>query len=95
MQVLDLRVGIFLHQSSCQSCGLFWNNKVQRELSQTSYTAQKIEFFIKDLFSKCDQIRRKLKKHIYGRNPEEILNENFIFCAVLDKGFYETSYDCY
>ena len=37
------------------------------------YAAQKI-FFIKDSFSKCDQIRRKLK---------EFLMENFISCAVL------------
>ena len=29
-------------------------------------TAQKMMFFIKDLFSKCDQIRRKLRfGHIY------------------------------
>ena len=34
------------------------------------YTAQKMKFSIKDFFSKCDQIRRKLKKS---------LMENFIF----------------
>ena len=33
-------------------------------------TAQKMKFSIKNLFSKCDQIRRKLKKS---------LTENFIF----------------
>ena len=38
------------------------------------FTAQKIKFFIKDFFSKCDQIRSfQLKKS---------LMENFIFCAV-------------
>ena len=38
------------------------------------FTAQKIKFFIKDFFSKCDQIRSfHLKKS---------LMENFIFCAV-------------
>ena len=35
-------------------------------------TAQKMKFSIKDFFSKCDQICRKL----------EILMENFSFCAV-------------
>ena len=37
-------------------------------------TAQKMKFFINDFFSKCDQIRWKLKK--------KSLTENFIFCAV-------------
>ena len=44
-------------------------------------TAQKIIFSIKDFFSKCDQIRRKLKK---------VLMENLIFlCSVhLNKAFF-------
>ena len=40
---------------------------------QTKITALKMKFSIKDFFSKCDQIRRILKKS---------LMENFIFCAV-------------
>ena len=40
-----------------------------------------MKFSIKDFFSKCDQIRRKLRKSFMG---------NFIFCAVIasrnDKG---------
>ena len=36
-------------------------------------TAQKMKFFIKHFFSKCDQIRREMKKP---------LMENFIFSAV-------------
>ena len=34
-------------------------------------TAQNMKFSIKNFFSKCDQIRRKLKKfeHIYWVNP--------------------------
>ena len=39
-----------------------------------SYTAQKLKFSFKDLFSKCDQIRSFVK---------ESLMENFSFCAVL------------
>ena len=43
-------------------------------------TAQKIKFSIKDFFSKCDQIRRKLR--IWSHLPKKSLMENFIFCAV-------------
>ena len=40
-------------------------------------TAQKMKFSIKDFFSKCDQIRRKL--WIWSHLLKESLTENFIF----------------
>ena len=43
-------------------------------------TAQKMKFSIKDLFSKCDQIRRKLR--IWSHLLKKSLIENFIFCMV-------------
>ena len=43
-------------------------------------TAQRIEFSIKIFFSKCDQIRRKLR--IWSHLLKKSLMENFIFCAV-------------
>ena len=43
-------------------------------------TAQKMMFTIKDFFSKCDQIRRKLR--IWAHLLKTPLMENFIFCAV-------------
>ena len=43
-------------------------------------TAQIIKFSIKDFFSKCDQIRRKLR--IWSQSLKKSLMENFIFCAV-------------
>ena len=46
----------------------------------TNDTAQKIKFFIKDFFSKCDQIRSFLR--IWSHFPKKSLVENFIFCAV-------------
>ena len=46
------------------------------------YTAQKMKFSIKDFFSKCDQIRRKLQ--IWSHLLKKTLMENFIFCAILD-----------
>ena len=38
------------------------------------FAAQKIKLLIKDFFSKCDQIRRNLKKSLI---------KNFIFCTVI------------
>ena len=43
-------------------------------------TAQKAKFSITDFFSKCDQIRRKLR--IWAHFLKKSLIENFIFCAV-------------
>ena len=43
-------------------------------------TAQKIKFSIKDVISKCDQIRRKL--WIWSHLLKKSLMENLIFCAV-------------
>ena len=45
------------------------------------YTAQKMKFSIKDFFSKCDQMRRKLQ--IWSHLLKKSLTENFIFCTVL------------
>ena len=45
------------------------------------YTAQKKKFSIKDFFSKCDQIRRKLR--IWSHLLKKFLMEN-IFCAVTE-----------
>ena len=56
--------------------------KLQRGVA---YTAQKIKFSIKDFFSKCDQIRRKLLVTF----TEEILNGklHFLFCDMPELGF--------
>ena len=40
-----------------------------------------MKFSIKDFFSKCDQIRRKLR--IWSQLLKKSLMENFIFCAVV------------
>ena len=48
-------------------------------------TAQEMKFSIKDFFSKCDQIRRKLR--IWSHLLKKSLMENFIFCAVIAKLF--------
>ena len=42
--------------------------------------AQKTKFSIKNFFSKCDQIRRKLQ--IWSHLLKKSLIENFIFCVV-------------
>ena len=43
----------------------------------TDITAQKMKFSIKDFFSKCDQIHRKLR--IWSHLLKKSLMENFIF----------------
>ena len=43
-------------------------------------TAQKMKFSIEDFFSKCDQIRMKLR--IWSHLLKKSSMENFIFCAV-------------
>ena len=43
-------------------------------------TAQKMKFSIKDFFSKCHQIRGKLR--IWPHLLKKSLMKNFIFCAV-------------
>ena len=47
------------------------------------HTAQKMKFSIKDFFSKCDQIRRKLR--IWSHLLKKSLIENFIFCTVTER----------
>ena len=50
-------------------------------LSDTIFTAQKIKFSIKDFFSKCDQIRKKLQ--IWSHLLKKSSMENVIFlCSV-------------
>ena len=59
--------------------GLF-RNLMGIKIQILSDTAQKMEFSIKDFFSKCDQIRRKLRT--WSHFLEKFLMEYFIFCAV-------------
>ena len=42
-----------------------------------------MKFSIKDFFSKCDQIRKKLR--IWSHLLKKYLVKNFIFCVVLGK----------
>ena len=44
-------------------------------------TAQKMKFSITNFFSKCDQIRRKLR--IWSHLLKKSVMVNFIFCAML------------
>ena len=56
------------------------NNMLQKiRLNMLGHTAQKMKFSIKDFFSKCDQIRRKLR--ILSHLLKKSLMEN-IFYAV-------------
>ena len=55
-----------------------WDDELNDIIKQN--TVQKMKFSIKDFFSKCDQIRRKL--YIWSRLLKKSLMENFIFCVV-------------
>ena len=46
-------------------------------LKHASPAAQKVKFTIKDFFSKCDQIRKKLR--IWSHLLKKSLMENFVF----------------
>ena len=50
------------------------------KITERDYTAEKMKFFVKDFFSKCDQIRRFSR--IWSYLQKKSLTENFIFCAV-------------
>ena len=53
------------------------------EVITVTITAQKMEFFIKDFFSKCDQIHSFL--HIWSHLLNKSLMGNFFFFAVNSK----------
>ena len=57
-----------------------WNN-YSKHAGFVFCTAQKMKFSIKNFFSKCDHIRRKLQT--WSNLLKKSLMENFIFCAVL------------
>ena len=50
-------------------------------------TAQKTKLSIKDFFSKCDQIRRKLR--IWSHLLKKSLMENFIFCVANEEVIWD------
>ena len=56
------------------------------------YTAQKMKFSLKDFFSKCDQMRRKLR--IWSHLLKKSLMENFIFCTEFSR-FSQDNQKCY
>ena len=75
-----------IDRKSCERCILheipvFMNvSEAYSESSQTSNIVQEMKFSIKDFFSKCDQICRKLQ--IWSHLLKRSLKGNFIFCAV-------------
>ena len=60
---------------------IFLTNVRTKRFQKVNHTAQKMKFSIKDFFSKCDQIRRKLP--VWSHLLKKSLMGNFIFCAVL------------
>ena len=52
----------------------------QKNIYFGGFTVQKMKFSIRNFFSKCDQIRRKLR--IWSHLLQKSLMENLNFCAV-------------
>ena len=67
----------------------FWYCKIA-SLFLFFRTAEKMKFSIKDFFSKCDQIRRKLR--IWSHLLKKSLMENFIICVVSTNGDFFKSF---
>ena len=93
LSVFDHFVGLALKRLLCMI--LLFTCKCFIYDSHGKRTAQKMKFFIMDFFSKCEQIRRKLrigshplKKSSMGKSSME----NFIFCAVLTSEVYLESW---
>ena len=55
-------------------------------LKSTEDALHKMKFSIKHFFSKCDQIRGKLR--IWSHLLKKSLMDNFIFCVVTVSGIY-------
>ena len=55
-----------------------WVNGLNDEI----FTTQKMKFSTKDFFSKCDQIRKKLR--VWSHLLKKSFMENLIFCEVLE-----------
>ena len=53
------------------------DNVEKKRVHNVISTAQKMKFFVKDFFSKCEQIRRKLQ--IWSHLLRKSLMENFVF----------------
>ena len=66
-------------------------NKPQNKKNR-DYTTQKLKFSITHFFSKCEQIRRKLR--IWSHLLKKLLIENFIFCAVQNTASFKGWLEC-
>ena len=80
--ILFFSPSFFYFNNLLHICGIF---KLQRLWNKSwilvlKLTGQKMKSPIKDFFSKCDQIRRKLR--IWSHLLKKSLMEDFIFCAV-------------
>ena len=69
---------------------MLWRDQLEKllhdHIHQDTYTAQKMKFSIKDIFSKCDRIHSFLR--IWSHLLEKSLMENFILlCSIITQFF--------
>ena len=75
-------ISIASNDSKTLFLGLMINRFPHSLIFQKKIHCTKNEVFHKDFFSKCDQIRWKLR--IWSHLRKKSLMENFIFCAVIE-----------
>ena len=68
-----------LKKDTCERS--LWTNDLGGRCKLWAHCTKKIKFSIKDLFSKCDQIRSFLR--IWSHFLKKSFMENFIFCVVV------------
>ena len=82
---LKSHISSIYKSASCQLNALFRLKNFlgfnERKISNRNYTAQKMKVFMKDFFSKCDQICNLLQ--IWSHLLKKSSIKNFFFCAVL------------
>ena len=78
---LDLRINTWHSIKTFTSNNSWVMKTTDNVINLAMCTAQKMKFSIEDFFSKCHQIRRKLR--IWSHLLKKSLIENFIFWAVV------------
>ena len=74
-----MQTGVYIFQTNSDICFFSFNFSFCKRILWLT-TAQNMKFSIKDSFSKCDQVRRKLR--ISSHLLKKSLMENLTFCAV-------------
>ena len=79
-EINNLSANIQIDETGFEHVFFYERKWVEMAWNGLKNTTQKMKFFFKDFFSKCDQIHSLLQ--IWSHLLKKSLMENFIFCAV-------------